>query len=36
MGLPPDIRAVMDAQIQQSPLQLASVIDYLLVTIYRL
>jgi hypothetical protein len=34
MATPPEIRAAIEAQIQRSPLQLASVIDYLLVTTY--
>lgn len=34
MATPPEIRAAIEAEIQWSPLQLASVIDYLLVTTY--
>jgi hypothetical protein len=34
MAMPPEIRAAIDAEIQRSPLQLTSVIDYLLVTTY--
>jgi hypothetical protein len=34
MAMPPEIRAAIEAEIEQSPLQLASVNDYLLVTAY--
>src|SRR4051794_18739158 len=34
MATPPEIRAAIEAEIEQSPLQLAAVIDYLLVTTY--
>src|SRR5947209_3418084 len=34
MAMPPDIRAAIKAEIENSPRQLTSVIDYLLVTTY--